>query len=189
MRGAKPDQIVERSDESLQSAEIHPPRELLVSTSPQISPSAGQGAQINQEVVKRFEEIMKQELQGSSFSAVVDRGLETSHTAKIQAAHSRGSKQSPTRPLGKAKRATQSPFEGLTILDKFVSFVAYLLKSFERKIFGGPKKLLPLRQKKNLASAAVPKEDLELNKKQAQKRAAGTTSSATRPPQRGASFQ
>jgi hypothetical protein len=169
MHGVKPEHAPTQSEEALEGVAIPTRRENLSTAAPVTAVAQSNAVQLQPEVVKRFEEIMKQELDGSSFSTTVDRGLETN----VRTATSQASKLDPSqrklRPLSKARRVTEYPLEGLTILDKLVSLMAYLLKRLEQRLLGGQRKPLTLHRLRQTLAAKKSREEKARAKAKQQK--------------------
>ncbi|NDC36877.1 MAG: hypothetical protein EBZ48_02360 [Proteobacteria bacterium] len=189
MQGTKPEHVVERGTDTLDGLEIHPPRQATTNQTQLTPATPSQSVQVKPEVVRRFEERMQRELEGSSFSQAVERSVGVSRVGQARRNKETSATPSATRALSKAKRAGDSPFEGLTILDKVVSFVAYLLKSLEKKLLGGPRKLLPLRKPRKSALTKEPAVNEEQSLDAAKKTKVGTKTLQTKKPMRGPMFQ
>jgi hypothetical protein len=101
-------------------------------------------------VEARFERVLQQELSGTSFSFNVERQT-AERKVDVGSRMSRNEKRrTKLTPLSKARHLSASPFQGETILDKFVSFVAHLIKILERFLFRSRGTDMP-KQKKQLS--------------------------------------
>ena len=133
----------ENSDAQLERTNIAPPSE-AVSTQPAQPPQK----KVYSESQARFEKILEQELSGTSFSYGVERKAKPTPDQEIlirqRLNQTLGKTQAKPKlkPLSKVRAKNATPFEGATVFDKIISFLAYLLKSLERFILGGIKRLL-----------------------------------------------
>lgn len=165
MRGTRPEQNISHSADQLSKLEMQTGREAFPETqSAQPNPQT-QSVISKPEVALRFEQIMRQELERSA-------RVETLNTPALGANIHR--QVTATRPLNAPRSLGQAtpksaPLQGLTILDKLVSFVAYLLKLLEKRLFSAVKKLFPgqraLKREKVLKPLSPEREEKQTQKK------------------------
>ena len=149
MRGTKPDQqTAEGIEQALSNLRIDLPKEERAVLQRKEDGSPDRSAQQSRKpaVVKRFEEIAQAELAGTSFSTGLDRRERAQErlaqrSAKAPAVSDRPLNGATAIARGKGDRARA--FEGATVLDKLVSFIAFLIKSLERKLFGAIRRFFP----------------------------------------------
>ena len=159
MHGTKPEQTIERQpDEELTRLSIQTPvpaadQKTAPQQQQQPEPATPQPS-YKPEAARRFEAILRQELEGSSFSSEVEH--ETRIEAKLaarrelQSGTQKGGRSTALKPLTKSK-ALSSPFEGETILDKIISLIAHIIKSLERKFMRSFKRIfVPKRAQKKM---------------------------------------
>lgn len=146
MRGTKPDQqTVSEAEQALSNLRIEVPPERATEQTRAAAQEQSTKPSQKPEVVKRFEAIIQQELSGTSFS----RGLDRRARAQERLAQRVAKKLAAERPLNTAKSIRGAKgerakvFAGTTILDKLVSFLAFLIKSLERKLLGGIRRFFP----------------------------------------------
>ena len=148
MRGTKPDQQTAGAlEQALSNLRIDIPDEARAALQRKQGGSAERPQQQSRkpDVVKRFEEISQAELSGTSFTGGLDRRARAQERLAQRSAKAAAAE----RPLNGASAIARGKsdrgrvFAGATVLDKLVSFIAFLIKSLERKLLGGIRRFLP----------------------------------------------
>ena len=166
MRGTRPEQNISQSADQLSKLELQTARESFPETQSVQPIQQTQKVTNKPEVALRFEQIMRQELERSA-------SIESLNTPALGAnIHRQVAANRPlnaARSLGQATTSKSAPLQGLTILDKLVSFVAYLLKLLEKRLFSAVKKLFPgqraLKREKLLKPLSPEREEKQTQKK------------------------
>lgn len=158
-------------DAQLERISITPPTEAAQATPIKTEPAASvEEVKVVSPAQARFERILEQELSGTSFSYGVERKAIRSPDEALRVRQklapgrpqeelSPGRTKRNLKPLSKVRSASPSPFEGATVLDKLISFVAHVIKMLERAIFGGLRRMLQRKPVKSLVQTE-PKEML-----------------------------